>query len=94
MSVARFLCSHLFDVTLRAPQYPVDQKSVGVSADLSRDPGDQPDEGGGQSLAQAEHPLEAREGDLYLLPHPAPLGSLGCQEDANLGQGLPQIPLL
>ena len=35
MSVARFLCPHLFDVTLRAPQYPVDQKSVGVSADLS-----------------------------------------------------------
>src|SRR5215213_203843 len=85
-------CPQLLDVTLRTIQVPVNKERVGVGADLRRDPGSQPNERGGQSLAQAKDPLEARDGDLYMLPHCAPpLGWLGGQEDANLGQGLPQL---
>src|SRR5215218_850059 len=92
MSVVRFSCPQLLDVSLRAPRHPVDQKSVGVGADLGRYPGGQTGEGGGQGLSQTEDPLQARKGDFYVLPHSAPpLGSLGCQEDANLGQDLPQL---
>src|SRR5918994_75876 len=92
MSVVRFSCPQLLDVALRAPQHPVDQESVGVGRYLGRYPGGKPHEGGGQSLAQTEDPLEARKSDLYVLPRSAPpLGSLGGQEDAYLGQGLPQI---
>src|SRR3712207_5097017 len=86
-------CPQLLDVTLRAPQHSVDQKSVGVGRYLRRDPGNQPDERGGQSLAQPEDPLEARKGDLYVLPHSTPpLGAFDRQKDANLDQGLSQFP--
>src|SRR5829696_4921852 len=92
MSVVRFSCPQFLYVTLRAPQHPINQKSVGVGADLRRDSGSQPNERGRQSFAQTKDPLEARKSDLYVLPHSAPpLGSLGRQKDANLGQGLPQI---
>src|SRR5215207_1378140 len=85
-------CPQFLDATLRAPQHPVEQKGVSVSADLRRDPGSQPSERCGQSLTQAKDPLEARKSDLYVLPHSAPpLGSLGRQKDADLCQGSPQI---
>src|SRR5215218_7255354 len=85
-------CPQLLDATLRTIQTPVDQERVGIGRYLRRDPGSQPDERGGQSLAQAEDPLEARDGDLYVLPRPvAPFRALGSQEDADLCQGLPQI---
>src|SRR5918993_2081232 len=92
MSVARFSCPQLLDTPLWTIQTPVDQERVGVGCYLRRDPGRKPYERGGQSLAQAKDPLEAGEGDLYVLPRPvAPLRALGSQEDANLCQGLPQI---
>src|SRR5215216_7255991 len=85
-------CPQLLNMTLRAPQNPVDQKSVGVSTDLGRDPGSQSSERGGQSLAQPKDPLEARKSDLYVSSHSAPpLRSLGGQQDADLGQSLPQM---
>ncbi len=85
-------CPQLLDAPLRTIQTPVNQERVGVGRYLRRDPGCQPDERGGQSLAQAEDPLEAGDGDLYVLPHPVPpFRALGSQEDANLCQGLPQI---
>src|SRR5829696_2483201 len=71
---------------------PVDQERVGVGRYLRRDPGGQPHQRGGQSLAQAEDPLQAGDGDLYVLPRPvAPFRALGSQEDADLCQGLPHI---
>src|SRR5687767_14378425 len=92
MSVVRFSCPQPLDVTLRTAQHSVDEKSVGVGADLGRYPGGQPNEGGGQSLAQAKDPLEARKSDLYVLPHSVPpLGWLGGQKNAHTGQGLPQL---
>src|SRR5215210_125032 len=92
MSVARFSCPQLLDARLRTTQTPVDQERVGVGCYLRRDPGCQPYQRGGQRLAQAKDPLEARDGDLYVLPGPvAPFRALGSQEDANLRQGLPQI---
>jgi hypothetical protein len=91
MNVARFSCPQLLDAPLWTIQTPVDQERVGVGRYLRRDPGCQPDERGGQSLAQAKDPLEAREGDLYVLPRPVPpFGALGSQEDADLCQGLSQ----
>ncbi len=92
MSVAEILGPQLLDAALSTIQMPVNQQGVGVGADLRRDPGGQPHERGGQSLAQTKDPLEARKSDLYVLPRSAPpLRSLGGQKDANLGQGLPQI---
>ena len=92
MFVVRFSRPQLLDVTLRTTQHPVDEKSVGVGADLRRYPGSQPNERGGQSLAQTEDSLEARKSDLYVLPHSvAPLGWLGGQKDADLGQGLSEL---
>jgi hypothetical protein len=71
---------------------PVDQERVSVGRYLRRDPGCQPHQRGGQRHAQAEDPLEAGDGDLYVLPRPvAPFRVLGGQEDADLRQGLPQI---
>src|ERR687897_2401590 len=85
-------CPQLLDAPLRTIQLAVDQERVGVGRYLRRDPGSQPDERDGQSLAQAKDPLEARDGDLYVLPRPvAPFRALSSQEDANLFQGLPQI---
>src|ERR687885_365406 len=82
----------LLDVPLRTIQTPVDQERVGVGCYLRRDPRSQRHERGGQSLAQAEDPLEAGDGDLYVLPRPvAPFRALRSQEDADLCQGLPQI---
>src|SRR3712207_5374150 len=92
MSVVRFSCPQLLNTALRAPQNPVDVETVGVGRYLGRDPGSQPDESGGQSLAQTKDPLQTRKSDLYVLSHSAPsLGSLGGQKDANFGQGIPQI---
>ena len=92
MSVVRFSGLQLLNVALRTSQHPIDHKSVGVGRYLGRDPGSQPYERGSQSFAQSKDPLEAGDGDLYVLPHSTPpLGWLGCQKDANLGQGLPQI---
>jgi hypothetical protein len=51
-------CPKLFDVTLRASQYPVDHKGEGVGADLGCDPGGQPHQGGCQRLAEAKYPLQ------------------------------------
>src|SRR5215212_10841687 len=85
-------CPQLLDVPLRTIQKPVDQERVGVSCYLRRDPGSQPHQRGGQRLAQAEDPLEAGDGDLYVLPRPVPpFRALGSQEDADLRQGLSQI---
>ncbi len=50
-------CPQLLDTALRAPQNPVDVETVGVGRYLGRDPGSQPDESGGQSLAQTKAPL-------------------------------------
>src|SRR5215203_1384966 len=66
MSVVRISCPQLLDAALRAPRNPVDVEAVGVSADLRRDPGSQPDERGGQSLAQTKDPLEARKSNLSI----------------------------
>src|SRR5215208_2780487 len=85
-------CPQFLDAPLRTIQMPVDQERVGVGRYLRRDPGGQPHQRGGQRLAQAEDPLEAGDGDLYVLPRPvAPFRVLGGQEDADLRQGLPQI---
>jgi hypothetical protein len=70
-------------------QHPVDREGVGVGRYLGRDPGRQPNRGARQRRAQAEYPLQAGDGDLHSLPHPAPpLGWLRHQEDVHLGQGL------
>src|SRR5215213_228659 len=85
-------CPQFLDAPLRTIQMPVDQERVGVGRYLRRDPGGQPHQRGGQRLAQAEDPLEAGDGDLYVLPRPvAPFRALGSQEDADLRQGLSQI---
>src|SRR3712207_4492724 len=85
-------CPQLLDAALRTIQTPVDQKRVGIGRYLRRDPGSQPSERGGQSLAQPKDPLEARDGDLYVLSRPVPpFGALGGQKDAYLCQSLPQI---
>src|SRR5215212_11347907 len=85
-------CPQFLDVTLRASQPPVDHQGVGVGADLGCDPCGQPHQGGRQRLAEAKYPLQARDGDLYSLPEPTPpLGWFGAQEDAYLGQSLPQF---
>jgi transposase-like protein len=52
MSVVRFSCPQLLDVSLRTPQHPINQESVDVGSDLRRDPGSQPNERGGQSLEE------------------------------------------
>src|SRR5215213_6899195 len=92
MSVVRFMPTQLLDTPLRAPQNPVDVETVGVGRYLRRNPGSQPDESGGQSLAQTKDPLKTRKSDLYVLSHSAPpLGSLSRQKDAYLGQGRPQL---
>src|SRR5215207_4375934 len=88
----KVLCPQLLDAPLRTIQTPVDQERISVGRYLGRDPGSQPDERGGQSLAQAEDPLQAGDGDLYVLPRPmAPFRVLGSQEDADLRQSVPQI---
>src|SRR5215204_4331208 len=82
----------LLDATLRTIQVPVNQQSVGVGADLGRDPNCQSYQRGSQRLSQTENPLQAGESDLYVLPHSVPpLGWLGGQKDANLGQLFPQL---
>jgi hypothetical protein len=83
----------LLDTALRTIQVPVNQERVGVGADLGRDPEfRQSHQSGGQRLAETENPFQAGESDLYALPHPAPpLGRLGRQKDAHLGQGFPQF---
>src|SRR5215207_9709724 len=92
MSVARISGPQLLDATLRTIQMPVNQQGVGVGADLRRNPGGQPYQGGGQRLPETKDPLQARKADLYSLPEPTPpLGWLGTQEDAYLGQSLPQF---
>ena len=65
-------------------------KAVGIGADLRRDPARQPHQGRRQGLSEPEHPLEAREGDLYTLPLAALVGPLGHQGDPAFGQGVPQ----
>ena len=68
----------LLDPPLRTTQHPIDQKGVCVSGDLSRDPGCHPDQGLSQCLSEPENPLQARKGNLDLLPGPtALLGLLG-----------------
>src|SRR5215217_7116734 len=94
--IARCLLSgsspQLLDATLRTIQVPVNQQSVGVGADLGRDPNCQSYQRGSQRLSQTENPLQAGESDLYVLPHSVPpLGWLGGQKDANLGQLFPQL---
>jgi hypothetical protein len=86
------LCPKLLDVTLRASQLPVDYKGEGVGRYLGCDPGGQPYQSGRQRLTQAKYPLQAGDGDFYSLPEPTPSpGWLGTQEDAHLGQSLPQF---
>ena len=71
---------------------PVDHERVGIGCYLRRDPGSQSNERGGQSLAQPKDPLEARDGDLYVLSGPVPpFGALGGQKDVYLCQSLPQL---
>ena len=62
----------LLDLALRMPQHTVDVEGIGVGADLGCNSGGQAGEGGGQGLAQTEAPLEARKGNLDLLPYPTP----------------------
>src|SRR5215213_8601228 len=69
MSVARSSRPQLLDPSLRPTRKPVDQKSVGVGRYLRRDSRRQASERGGQSLPEPEHALEARQGDLYVLPY-------------------------
>ena len=77
-------------MTLRAPQHPVDEKSVGVGFYLRSDPGHQPHQGRRQRLPEPEHPLEARKSDLYALPPTVLVGPLGYQRDPAFGQGMRQ----
>src|SRR5215203_5043368 len=51
-------CPQLLDPSLRAAHHPVDQKGVGVSRHLGRDPGSQSDQGSRQSLVEPKNPLE------------------------------------
>src|SRR5215208_3856957 len=82
----------LLYATLRTIQVPVNQQSVGVGADLGRDPNRQSYQRGSQRLSQTENPLQAGESYLYVLPHSAPpLGWLGGQKDPHLGQLFPQL---
>src|SRR5215210_2914058 len=92
MSVAGISGPQLLDATLRTIKMPVNQQGVGVGADLRRDPGGQPHEGLRQRLPQTKDSLQARKADLYSLSEPTPpLGWFGTQEDAYLGQSLPQF---
>src|SRR5918997_3617864 len=90
MSVARFLCPQLLEVALRTTQQPVDVETIGVGADLRRDPGDQPHEGSCQRLPETELALEARQRYLHLLPLAALPEAFGHQQDARLGQSFLQ----
>lgn len=66
---------------------------MGVGGDLRRDPRSQPNKRGGQSLAQAKDSLEARKGDLYVLPNSTPpLGSLGAAKRGSPPR--PRLPRL
>lgn len=91
MSVAGISGPELLDAPLRTIQMPVNQQGVGVGADLRRDPGGQPYQGGRQRLPETKDSLQARKADLYSLPEPPPLAWFGTQEDAYLGQSLPQF---
>jgi hypothetical protein len=51
----KVLCPQVLDLPLRSPQASVDPKGVGIGTDLSHDPPRQPDERGGQRLAQAKN---------------------------------------
>src|SRR3712207_8706266 len=72
MCVVGFSCPQLLDLALRTIQVPVNQESVGVGADLGRDPNRQPHQRGSQRLAETENPFQAGDSDLYVLPHSAP----------------------
>jgi hypothetical protein len=56
---------------LRTTQQAVDQECVSVSADLGHYPARQSHQRGGQRLTETEHPIQARNGDLYVLPRAA-----------------------
>src|SRR5215211_3337920 len=89
MCVVRFSCPQLLDVTLRSSQHPVDQKSVGVSTDLGRDPGSHAHQGRRKRLAEPKDPLEARKGNFDALPGAGPpLRRLGLKQNSHLSQGL------
>src|SRR5919199_5674358 len=93
MSVARISRPKLLDPSLRPTQKPVDQKSVGVGRYLRRDPCRQASERGGQGLPDPEHALEARQGDLHVLPYAgSPPRALSDQQDAALDQRVLQLP--
>jgi hypothetical protein len=86
------LCPEILDLALRTTQHPIYEKSVSVGRHLGRDPRGKPHQRGRKRLAQSEHPLEARQGNLDALPHSAaPLGALGSKNDAHFGQGFPQL---
>ena len=84
MSVARISRPKLLDPSLRLTQKPVDQKSVGIGRYLRRDSRRQASEYGGQSLPEPEHALEARQGNLYVLPYAA-----GRLPERSLGNPMP-----
>src|SRR5215208_6143576 len=86
-------CPQLLDPPLRTTHHPVDVKSVGVSRYLGRYPARQSNNGRRQRLTQAENSLQARKGDLYLLPYSGSLatGFAGHQHDPQLGQFLLQV---
>src|SRR5918995_3543268 len=89
MSVARISGPQLLDAPLRPAQEPVDVETVGVSADLGRDPGRQPGERLGQGASHPEGPLKRREADLHLLSaHRAPSRPFGSQRNAPTGEGV------
>src|SRR5918997_1877619 len=93
MPVARISRPKLLDPSLRPTQKPVDQQSVGVGRYLRRDSRRQASERGGQGLPEPEHALEARQGDLYVLPYAGPPPrALSDQQDVALDQRLLQLP--
>src|SRR5215208_1873755 len=92
MSVARISRPQLLDPSLRPTRKPVDQTSVGVGHYLRRDSRRQASERGGQSFPEPEHALEARQGDLYVLPYAgSPLRALSDQQDVALGSSQHQV---
>src|SRR5215217_4593231 len=93
MSVASISGPQLLDLALRTTQHTVDEKTVGIGGDLGCDPGRKPYYGSRQCLPEPKDSLEARQGDLYLLPYS---GTLLCrlahQRDSHLDQLLSQPP--
>jgi hypothetical protein len=86
-------CPEFLDASLRPAQKPVDVAAVGVGCHLRRDPGDQTRERPGQRSAHAEPTLEGREAHLHLLAYRRPpVGLLGRQQDAGVGELFTQRP--